>query len=105
MKDAGYKVYALTNNVRETVEHVQATYTFWSLFDGTTVSADLGLLKPDPQIYHAMLNQHGIDASETVFIDDMLYNVEGAQAVGMFAIQFKNANQCEHALKALGVVF
>jgi putative hydrolase of the HAD superfamily len=40
-----------------------------------------------------------------VFLDDMPYNVEGAKAVGMAAIQFENAQQCETALKQLGLIF
>lgn len=46
VKLAGYNVYALTDNVHEIVSHLKSTYTFWPLFDGATVSAELGLLKP-----------------------------------------------------------
>lgn len=105
VKAAGYGVYALTNNVHETVAYLKSTYTFWDVFNGVTVSADLGLLKPEPEIYQAMLAQHGIKASEAVFIDDMPHNVEGAKAVGLSAIQFESAAQCEQALNVLGVVF
>lgn len=105
VKGAGYGVYALTDNVIEIVEYLKDTYTFWDLFDGAIVSAEVGLLKPQPEIYHSLLLQHDILAHETVFIDDMAYNVEGAESVGMSAIQFKNAAQCEHDLKALGLSF
>ncbi len=44
-----------------------------------------------------------LEASETVFIDDMPYNVEGAKVVGMAGIQFVDAVQCENSLRALGV--
>ncbi|MGF1754596.1 HAD family phosphatase [Vibrio makurazakiensis] len=105
VKAAGYNVYALTDNVHEIVSHLKHEYTFWSLFDGTTVSADLGVLKPQPEIYHALLTQNQIEASETVFIDDMPYNVVGAEACGISAIQFENAAQCEDDLKSLGLSF
>lgn len=105
VKAAGYGVYALTDNVVEIVEYLQATYQFWTLFDGATVSAEVGLLKPQPEIYQALLKQNNLSASETVFIDDMSYNVQGAEAVGMSGIQFKNSTQCEQALKALGLSF
>ena len=81
------------------------TYTFWAQFDGATVSADLGILKPQAEIYRALLTQNEIEASETVFIDDMPYNVKGAEEVGISAIQFKNSAQCEQSLKALGLSF
>nr|WP_086939933.1 HAD family phosphatase [Thaumasiovibrio occultus] len=105
VKAAGYRVYALTDNVHEIVEFLQSTYRFWSLFDGATVSADLGLLKPQPEIYQSLLTQHKIEAVETVFIDDMPHNIAGAEAVGLYGIQYKNAAQCEADLKALGLAF
>ncbi|MEZ9762046.1 HAD family hydrolase [Vibrio splendidus] len=98
-------VYALTDNVAEIVEYLKATYEFWPLFDGAVVSAELGVLKPQPEIYQALLSNNGLEASETVFIDDMPYNVEGAKAVGMARIQFIDAVQCENELRALGVEF
>ena len=105
LKASGYKVYALTDNVHEIVAYLQASYSFWSLFDGATVSADVGVLKPQPEIYQTLLKQYDIQASETVFIDDMPHNVEGAQAVGISAIQFENAGQCERLLKDFGLCF
>lgn len=105
VKAAGYNVYALTDNVHEIVEHLKSTYTFWAQFDGATVSSDLGILKPQVEIYRALLTQNEIEASETVFIDDMQYNVKGAEEVGISAIQFKNSAQCEQSLKALGLSF
>ncbi|PTO66917.1 HAD family hydrolase [Vibrio splendidus] len=103
VKSAGYGVYALTDNVVEIVEYLKNTYQFWALFDGAAVSAELGMLKPQPEIYQALLSNYGLKASETVFIDDMPYNVEGARSVGMAAIQFTDAVQCENSLQALGV--
>lgn len=102
-KAAGYTVLALTDNVHEIVAHLKSTYTFWNLFDGAIVSAEVGLLKPQPEIYQSLLSNYELQASETVFIDDMSYNVEGAEAVGIAGIQFKSAFQCEQALQALGV--
>jgi len=84
---------------------LKSEYTFWSLFDGAAVSAELGLLKPQAEIYQALLTQYKLEASETVFIDDMPYNVAGAKAVGIAGVQFENAAQCEGELKALGLSF
>ncbi|WP_305817395.1 HAD family hydrolase [Photobacterium leiognathi] len=103
IKSAGYNVYALTDNVHEIVTYLKSTYSFWPLFDGAIVSADVGMLKPQPEIYHSLLNKFELIASETVFIDDMLYNVEGAKSVGMHAIQFEDIDQCEKDLISLGL--
>lgn len=103
VKRSGYGVYALTDNVVEIVEYLKNTYEFWPLFDGAVVSAELGMLKPQPEIYQALLSENNLKASETVFIDDMPYNVKGAEAVGIAGIQFVDAEQCQNALQRLGV--
>ncbi|NOI36728.1 HAD family phosphatase [Vibrio cyclitrophicus] len=103
IKKASYGVYALTDNVHEIVSYLKSTYSFWTLFDGEIVSAEVGMLKPQLEIYHSLLNKFELIASETVFIDDMLYNVDGAKSVGMYAIQFEDIGQCEKDLISLGL--
>ncbi|KGY12692.1 HAD family hydrolase [Vibrio tubiashii] len=105
LKSAGYGVYALTDNVTELVDYLKQEYDFWPLFDGATVSADLGLLKPQPEIYQSLLTSNNLVAEECVFLDDMPHNVEGAKNVGIHAIQFFSAAQAEQELKTLGLKF
>jgi putative hydrolase of the HAD superfamily len=52
-------------------------------FAACYVSGELGLLKPDPEIYRHVLGDLGISASEAVFIDNREANVRGAQALGI----------------------
>ncbi|PKQ62868.1 hypothetical protein BZG02_11785 [Labilibaculum filiforme] len=56
---------------------------FSDLFEKCYCSQDMGLRKPDPKIYTTVLEKEGLIASETLFIDDMLTNIEAAQLVGM----------------------
>ncbi|GAL35043.1 HAD superfamily hydrolase [Vibrio maritimus] len=105
LKAAGYRIFALTDNVHEIVAHLQQRYDFWGLFEHATVSAELGVLKPSDDIYQALLEQNGLVANETVFLDDMPYNVDGALKNGLHAIQFSSAEQAEHALHKLGLEF
>nr|WP_162064581.1 HAD family phosphatase [Vibrio taketomensis] len=103
VKAAGYGVYALSDNVHEIVAFLKQQYDFWPLFDGAVISAEVGYLKPQSEIYQILLESHQLCAKECVFIDDMPHNVEGAKAIGMAAIQFENALQCQQALHHLGV--
>ncbi|WP_112480949.1 HAD family hydrolase [Vibrio variabilis] len=105
LKAAGYRIFALTDNVHEIVAHLQQRYKFWGLFEHATVSAELGVLKPSDDIYQALLEQNNLVANETVFLDDMPYNVDGALKNGLHAIQFSSAEQAEHALRKLGLEF
>lgn len=105
LKAAGYKVFALTDNVHEIVSHLQTTYSFWSLFDSAIFSAEVGILKPQPEIYQTLLAIYDLNAEESVFIDDMSYNVQGTKSVGIKGIQFENSAQCENELMLLGLKF
>lgn len=100
---SGYRLFALTDNVHEIVAHLKERHEFWPLFEGAAVSAEIGVLKPDPRIYRHLLGEHDLIAAETVFFDDLPGNVEGAKAVGMQAFVFTGAEQAERDLRSIGV--
>ncbi|MEO0690207.1 MAG: HAD family phosphatase [Pseudomonadota bacterium] len=103
LKEAGYRLFAITDNVHEIVAQLKRDYDFFDLFEVAAVSAELGFLKPDPRIYQWLLETGGIEASESVFLDDVQRNVDGAKAVGMEAFVFTTAAKAREDLRALGV--
>jgi putative hydrolase of the HAD superfamily len=56
------------------------------IFDATVISGDVGLHKPQPEIYRLGAERIGVAAELCVFVDDLRENVEGAEAVGMTAL-------------------
>ena len=102
---AEFRLFALTDNVKEIESYLRERYDFWRHFDGVVNSAYVGCLKPDPQIFNHLLEGFGLEPQHTVFMDDMPHNVDGARAMNMHAIQFKTAEQAEGALRALGLRF
>ncbi len=92
-------LYSITDNVKEIVEDLKVKYDFWQKFTGLVVSADVGVLKPAPEIYLHLLQDYQLNPSETLFIDDHLPNVIGAHQVGMSAFQFIDAVSCERILR------
>jgi putative hydrolase of the HAD superfamily len=105
LRQAGYRVFAVTDNVREIMAHLKTRYIFWDLFHGTVVSAEVGMRKPQQAIFHYTLTTYGLAPSETVFFDDHRPNVEGARSIGMEAFLFTTPSQCEHDLLTLGLVY
>ncbi len=105
LKQAGYRVFALTDNVHEIVAHLKSRHQFWSLFEGAVVSAEIGLLKPDAAIFRHATETFGLVAAETVFLDDIQANVDGARAIGMEARLFTTPSRCEEDLRQLGLSF
>jgi epoxide hydrolase-like predicted phosphatase len=74
---------------------------FEDVFDEMIISAEVGLVKPDPRIYRLALEKLGAQAEESVFLDDVLVNVEAARAIGMNAIQFTQPEKALEELKQL----
>ncbi|MFA9201146.1 MAG: HAD family hydrolase [Cypionkella sp.] len=100
---AGYRLFALTDNVHEIVAHLSDRHDWWAMFEGVTNSAEIGVLKPDPAMYRHLLESNGLVAEETVFLDDLPGNVAGAHAMGMHAFVFTDAAQAEADLRSIGV--
>ena len=67
-------------------------------FDVLVISAEVGIMKPDPKIFHLAVEKFQVKTEEAVFVDDMLPNVEAARRLGMQGILFQNT---EHTLKKL----
>ncbi len=57
------------------------------------ISAEEGVAKPDHRIYQIAVGRLGVQPDEAVFVDDLIENVQAAQAFGMWGIQFKSTQQ------------
>jgi epoxide hydrolase-like predicted phosphatase len=62
------------------------------LFDAVVISGEVGLHKPEPEIFHLGAERLGVPPEECVFVDDLRENCEGAEAVGMTAILHRGAD-------------
>lgn len=71
-------------------------------FDALIISAEAKMLKPDPRIYQLALEQLGVQAAETIFLDDFIENIHGAQALGLRSVHFQSSQQaCRDILTLL----
>jgi glucose-1-phosphatase len=67
---------------------------------GATLSFELGQCKPELDVFRDALTRSGAKASRAVFIDDVLANVQGAQAVGMHAVLYDYLGQVAEQVNA-----
>ena len=95
------KFYALTNWSAETFPIALDRFEFLKWFDGILVSGVEKTRKPFPEFYRRLIDRYGINPSQSVFIDDNLRNVEGAETLGVKGIHFKNPQQLKHELNQL----
>ena len=104
LKAQGHTLFCLSNMHTAFIDHLEKTYTFWEVFSGSVVSCRLHLCKPEPAIYTSLLETHGLDGTDTVFIDDTEVNLSAAAQFGITTIKFENPAQCETALRVLGCI-
>jgi epoxide hydrolase-like predicted phosphatase len=88
-----YKTALLSNAWSDLRRYITEELKIVDAFDEVVISAEVGLAKPDAQIFQLALDRLEVAAEEAIFIDDLLVNVEGARAVGLQAIQFRSAAQ------------
>lgn len=84
-----YRVFLLsnTNEIHRIKFHREFEadfgYSFYDLFERNFYSHEMGMRKPNPEIYLQALKEADLDPEETLFIDDMEENIEAARTIGM----------------------
>lgn len=97
-------VTMLTNFAADTFRECRAHFTFLNESRGITISGEIGMVKPDREIFDHHVATLGIEPSAALFIDDKLENVAGARSAGWNAIQFIDAETLRRDLAGYGIV-
>jgi putative hydrolase of the HAD superfamily len=100
LKASGLTMAMLTNNVREWEPLWRSMLPVDEIFETIVDSAFVGCRKPEARIYELTLERIGMPAEACLFIDDLSPNCEGAEAVGMHAIHFRDNEQTIAAIRA-----
>lgn len=99
LKKKGYGVYGLSNWSAETfVPFVRDKYPVLKLLDGYVVSGFEKVKKPDPRLYHILLDRYGLKADECLFIDDSPDNIAAGEALGIRGIVFSSPVELKERL-------
>ena len=83
-RKAGIRTGLISNSWGEGLAYDEAILD--ELFDAVVISGDVGLHKPQPEIFLMGAERIGVAPEECVFVDDLRENCAGAEAVGMKAI-------------------
>jgi putative hydrolase of the HAD superfamily len=101
---AGVRTGLISNSWGSGLEYDDALME--ELFDAVVISGDVGLHKPQPEIFELGASRIDVPAAECVFVDDLRENCEGAEAVGMTAVLHRGADTTLPRLEELlGVSF
>ena len=101
LREAGYRMALLTNNVREWELRWRALAPIDDIFELVVDSAFVGVRKPDPKIYELTVTGLGVPAAECLFVDDIEVNCDAAQAAGMSAVVFRDTEQAIAEIRAI----
>ncbi|AGG65599.1 HAD family hydrolase [Corynebacterium callunae] len=100
LKQAGHHIGVLSNIPKGLAQIVKHHNQSWlDQLDALVFSCDIGAAKPELPAFHAAQEALGVPASEIVFIDDRLENVEAAREAGMQAFVFTSLAQLKKDLE------
>jgi HAD superfamily hydrolase (TIGR01509 family) len=105
-----YKLYLLSNTNSIHFKHVKKLFTketgrasLDDYFTSTWYSHEIGLRKPHAACYEFVLQNAGLDPRETLFIDDLANNIEGAKGVGLVTWQLMDGERIEDIVEKFKV--
>ena len=102
LRDAGYRMALLTNNVREWEPLWRSMLPVDEIFELVVDSGFEGIRKPQPEIYELTVERlgDGVAAAQCLFVDDVEVNVAAARALGMRAVHFRDNDQAIAEIRA-----
>ena len=95
-----YQLILLSDYVKEWMKYIEERNQDLRIFDKKIISYNIGTTKSEVQTFRTVIEQTGIVADETLFIDDYEKNVKNAEAVGIHGIVFENAEQLRKILSS-----
>lgn len=101
---AGVPTFGLSNWAAENFSVAREAAPGIGRLADVIVSGEVGLAKPDEAIFRLALERFGLEASETVMIDDTVVNLDAAARVGLATIHFTSAEQLRADLVGLSLL-
>ena len=100
--DQGYRIYILSTTC-EIFYHIEKAglLPIYPLLSGYILSSEVGVVKPEPEIYQKLLKKYEIDPTESVFIDDIQANLDTAAELGFETILSISESENIRAMEAL----
>lgn len=98
LKQLGFNVYILSNIPEDDTKYLRSLGVFDNI-DGGIFSYEYKKIKPDPEIFHILLEKYNLKASECLFLDDRKDNVVVASNLGFKTIEVKDSSKVIDLIK------
>ena len=100
--EQGYRIYILSTTCKIFYRIEKAgLLPVFPLLSGYILSSEVGVVKPEPEIYQKLLKKYGIDPTESIFIDDIQANLDTAAELGFETILAKRESDNILAMQEL----
>jgi putative hydrolase of the HAD superfamily len=93
LRESGYRMALLTNNVREWQPLWRTMLPVDEIFEVLVDSGFVGMRKPDAEIYELTLERLGLPSDACLFVDDTEVNCDTARELGMTTVHFRETEQ------------
>lgn len=100
----GVPIHGLTNMSNEAWPGVQAMSPVFRHLQTVVVSAEHGVIKPDPAIFHLVVERTGLRPDDMLFVDDSAPNIETAASLGFHVHHFTDPAALGPQLRAHGLL-
>lgn len=98
-----HKLTVLTNTNALHLHYIKTQFPSLSVFHDWVASCEVGLRKPDSEIYRLAVGRADVHPNAVLYIDDRPELVEAGRAAGLTAIRFESGRQLENELRSLGL--
>lgn len=98
LKQLGFNVYILSNIPEDDTKYLRSLGVFDNI-DGGIFSYEYKKIKPDPEIFHILLEKYNLKVSECLFLDDRKDNVVAASNLGFKTIEVKDSSKVIDLIK------
>ena len=102
LDEAGLKTALLSNMQHDMAAYARKNFAWLKHIDEQILSCEVGLIKPDPAIFHLTAGRIGVRPEEALLVDDREANIASARETGMAGIRFQSLGQLREELEAMG---
>jgi putative hydrolase of the HAD superfamily len=99
-----YKIVLVSNASGHYLREILKRYNLEPIFDEIIISGEIGIIKPNREIFDYALDRAGTTAEKAIFIDDHEFNTVPAEGYGIKAVLYRGMGPLRAELKKLGVL-
>ena len=104
LQAAGVPQFVLSNMSGEVLDQITAIIPAWNCVVGRMISAEVGMMKPDPEIFKLACEQFDLRPEDIFFIDDSAANIASATKLGFHTHHFVDPAALRPALARTGLL-